>query len=285
MLSYCHTPKWTPTIASASLIVLGAYFLDAFGLVWGSLCVIGMYIFVQSYYLQSSVTAKRSRRFLGLTIGSIIVTTVGSTYALEVMSESFRVLFALSLLLNCFLTVHFVVTKPLSKHKNNFADISAVVKQSVQAQAQEGPSNADQSPAADLCCICLVDADIMSMHCHECNLCVLDVDHHVTFLNNCVGRGNRRLYVILLVMWMMNYLLFTQCLYFYHLSLCPEALHSLLEVEICVWQRRPVATLLCIASIGAAVCLGISLHQQLVRVGRESTFYAVSIRLNICGFS
>lgn len=281
MLSYCHTPKWTPTLASASLIVLGSYFLDRLGLALGSLCVIGLYILSQRYYLQSSLVAKRSRRFLGLTLGGMIVTVISSTYALEVMSESFRILFSLSLLFSCFLTIRFIATKPLSKHKNSFVDVSGVVKQSVQAQAQEGPCTTDQLTAAAMCCICLVDVDLMSSHCHECNLCVLDVDHHASFLNNCVGRGNRRLYATLLMAGAITYTLYIISLYFFHFALCPEASHSFLETEICVIQRRPVATLLGIAAIGTEACLGVCLHRQLVRVARETTLYAVSIEIHI----
>lgn len=32
-------------------------------------------------------------------------------------------------------------------------------------------------------------------HCGQCNACVLNLDHHCGFVNNCVGHGNRRIFV------------------------------------------------------------------------------------------
>mmetsp|Transcript_63770 Transcript_63770/g.113883 ORF Transcript_63770/g.113883 Transcript_63770/m.113883 type:complete len:277 (-) Transcript_63770:365-1195(-) len=33
-------------------------------------------------------------------------------------------------------------------------------------------------------------------HCRECGVCVLDQDHHCIFINNCVARHNRKLFVL-----------------------------------------------------------------------------------------
>jgi hypothetical protein len=45
------------------------------------------------------------------------------------------------------------------------------------------------------CTTCLTDRSLASIHCSKCNLCVVDLDHHCPFVCNCVGRGNRRVFV------------------------------------------------------------------------------------------
>ena len=269
MLSYCYTPKWTPTLATAILVVSVPYMLDLFGLLWGCFSSCGLYLFIKTYYLQSSIIAKRSRRYFGLSLGLVLYTIIGSTFVLEAMSESLRVLFALSLILSCFSTIRFITTKPLSKHKNTLADMSGIVKQSVQSQALEGSSNSELPPSPDMCCICLVDKDTLSFHCHECNICVLDLDYHSAFLNNCVGRGNRRLYVLALLSWTITYMLLILCIYYYHLSLSPELLTSFRDAA-------PGMVLLILLSVGAVTSLMTCLYMQFLRVARETTYYSVS---------
>ena len=44
-------------------------------------------------------------------------------------------------------------------------------------------------------------------HCKTCNNCVRGFDHHCTFLNNCIGRRNIRVFVWLLVLGWTCYLL------------------------------------------------------------------------------
>lgn len=39
----------------------------------------------------------------------------------------------------------------------------------------------------------------LATHCHYCNQCVIDQDHHSIFLGQCIGKGNRREFVILLI--------------------------------------------------------------------------------------
>jgi len=50
--------------------------------------------------------------------------------------------------------------------------------------------------APRLCATCLTDRSMASTHCSECDCCRQALDHHCPFVNNCVGRGNRRVFVM-----------------------------------------------------------------------------------------
>lgn len=54
------------------------------------------------------------------------------------------------------------------------------------------------SAAYSLCPVCLTNKGKASTHCNRCSCCVQGLDHHCSFLNQCVGGGNRRLFVIFL---------------------------------------------------------------------------------------
>jgi hypothetical protein len=75
----------------------------------------------------------------------------------------------------------------------------------VQAGFSEGPTGAVtkqvtqssvETAKARLCSSCLVDKTRATTHCSRCGLCVVALDHHCAFVNNCVGRGNRRVFVL-----------------------------------------------------------------------------------------
>ena len=48
-----------------------------------------------------------------------------------------------------------------------------------------------------LCTTCLINKHKQACctHCSYCNHCVVDIDHHCYFVDNCVGKGNRRAFV------------------------------------------------------------------------------------------
>ncbi len=63
---------------------------------------------------------------------------------------------------------------------------------------QEGESDEEEEPdwsqvkPEKLCTTCMVDRTNANSHCIICDKCMVDLDHHCVFTNNCVGPGNRR---------------------------------------------------------------------------------------------
>ena len=58
----------------------------------------------------------------------------------------------------------------------------------------------------------------------KCNKCVLSLDHHCPFVCNCVGRGNRRMFVLFLVSSSTGCIFFVlMSLYVQYAAFCPSA--------------------------------------------------------------
>ena len=54
-----------------------------------------------------------------------------------------------------------------------------------------------------VCPDCEVFRPFKSRHCHYCDRCVRNFDHHCPWINNCVGKRNQTLFVfLLLIIWL-----------------------------------------------------------------------------------
>lgn len=63
----------------------------------------------------------------------------------------------------------------------------------------------------------------LATHCHYCNQCVVDQDHHSIFLGQCIGKGNRKEFVFLLAFGSItNLLYFIAMKYIQYYELLPQ---------------------------------------------------------------
>jgi palmitoyltransferase ZDHHC9/14/18/palmitoyltransferase len=60
-------------------------------------------------------------------------------------------------------------------------------------------------------CIFYKNNDYITFHCHECNICVEDFDHHCTFATKCIGRKNK----ILFKLWLFSIPFYIIIIFFY----------------------------------------------------------------------
>lgn len=77
---------------------------------------------------------------------------------------------------------------------------SELVQQILSCQPdKDGPTALVDTTPLRICTTCLIDKSKGSMHCAQCNRCVIDLDHHCPFINNCVAAGNRLHFVQFLI--------------------------------------------------------------------------------------
>ena len=55
------------------------------------------------------------------------------------------------------------------------------------------------SDSKDFCLICCCNIDPNSKHCKECDRCVRNFDHHCSWLNNCIGDDNYKIFFFFLL--------------------------------------------------------------------------------------
>ncbi len=48
------------------------------------------------------------------------------------------------------------------------------------------------------CSTCFIDIPLRAKHCNTCNKCIATFDHHCTWVGNCIGEKNKRLFIIFL---------------------------------------------------------------------------------------
>ena len=60
-------------------------------------------------------------------------------------------------------------------------------------------------------CIFYKNNDYITFHCHECNICVEDFDHHCTFAKKCIGKKNK----IFFKLWLFSIPFYIVIIFFY----------------------------------------------------------------------
>ncbi len=91
-------------------------------------------------------------------------------------------------------------------------------------------------------------------HCHVCG-CVLRLDHHCVWINQCVGvRNHRAFFLFVIYSWLIaaQYLLLSCNFYFYHF----ESINFVLSALWLVWVGLG---LLLVLSLGSMICMQIVL--------------------------
>ena len=69
----------------------------------------------------------------------------------------------------------------------------------VQVKLGKSVPNYDYTKFPRLCIKCSTHVGARSKHCHKCERCAADFDHHCDWLNNCIGKANYRWFIALIL--------------------------------------------------------------------------------------
>lgn len=114
-----------------------------------------------------------------------------------------------------------------------------------------------------LCSSCLSSKQQASTHCSYCGLCVCVLDHHCIFVDNCIGRGNRRIFVIFTLSASVGTMFMSVLSYSVQLShYCGYEqsnrmrygyMYMVLKQQNAVMLRQPLLVIMTLVSFGASI--------------------------------
>ena len=142
----------------------------------------------------------------------------------------------------------------------------------------------DEEPSAytkslQFCHICEVLQFPRSKHCKLCDRCVLEFDHHCTWLSSCVGSGNHRRFFILIHFMSFTVLQFMASVIVYCIGQCET--WNILELLKCASYSHRVLVVLFTCSGICMVFLLNSVYLQWVHVSNNGTYYFRSAKARL----
>ena len=99
------------------------------------------------------------------------------------------------------------VNKDLCNKDNNIHDVNDVKKdidQTIKKDDKMSVDDSNKGSEIDLktfnyfCSDCCIDVPLRAKHCKTCNKCIATFDHHCSWIANCIGEKNKRLFIIFL---------------------------------------------------------------------------------------
>mmetsp|Transcript_421 Transcript_421/g.733 ORF Transcript_421/g.733 Transcript_421/m.733 type:complete len:708 (+) Transcript_421:38-2161(+) len=154
-------------------------------------------------------------------------------------------------------------------------------------QQEQGSPQEDEEGDFKLCTTCLVDKSMASMHCSKCNRCIVSLDHHCPFICNCVGRGNRRMFVMFLLSASVGCLMFAALAWWTMFHTMPDCSplgtkaagrhmtgwNAVLQVQLCVAMHHPGYFILVYLTFGVGIWIACLFLGQLGLIGAETTTF------------
>lgn len=193
-----------PIISNIILLNGSLLTLKHFGFSFYSAATIPILYFITDIFNQNNVTNKTSKIAFGLNIGLIIaIMTSYCTYLLPIVSNGCSIyifcnLFAIivTLYMTSASSHNWVKTDPRAIRGNSDHRIrDAVVAWGGLDEGTPQKMNKYEKRPDNICHICMDEKPAVSFHCYRCGTCVLHIDHHCDFVNNCVDQNNRRIFI------------------------------------------------------------------------------------------
>lgn len=160
-------------------------------------------------------------------------------------------------------------------HRVSATSTPSLVSEILSNSRIEGPEEAlTGARVYRLCCRCQVNKMTASCHCKYCDTCVIEQDQHAHLLNTCIGRGNRRLYLIFLIFLALFHAEFAYLSYFAARGICPGS-SGVFSMLFCLAYQKFIYFFL-FGSSGYLALVGfLQVYISLLIVARESTLFYV----------
>ena len=257
-------PRYLPSVLSSIAVITFFYFLSVFRWYGVIYWMIAINCPVQQLS-QPVLDFLDSRSIFGIGVGIIVSTGIGyHQYISEHMPPRLNAAVALLSLAALLLHILMTVRKPVCTSSSTASERNAVLEELV-ATAAAGPV---------LCPTCLVICKDSQFHCMRCDKCVVDGDHHNGLIMNCVGRGNRRFFVLFCFLCFVISLIYVSAGFFVQRVVCdsPEGIFwGAISVQLCMISINPAFAAICwLAFFTMAYSLH-SLGMQLFLVSIDST--------------
>jgi hypothetical protein len=144
---------------------------------------------------------------------------------------------------------------------------------------QDGCEEIESEPSR-LCPACLTDKSMATTHCRQCDRCVVGLDHHCPWVHNCVGRGNRRLFVLFCMCASIGCLYAAVMgLYVEYYLYCSDInmpwYYKFFLVQACTYELDIALLLYPLLGGVAALSIGALAFSQLMMVANETTTYDI----------
>lgn len=278
-------------------IVMTSFFilLEIFGWMHGLMLSVAV-VLVLLFFEQGAILPQHSSRTsCGAAWGIIFnCSTAYYMYIARYQSLFVQIMIALLVAVICISLVLSMVTspqRPASREKGNH---DGFVDRLVQAPPiYSGIDGSIMQSSFRLCCTCLTEKPLLSMHCSACDTCVIGLDHHCSFVNNCVGRSNRRIFVLFTLCAAIGCGVMTQHSFtaqFIHL--CGVGSYELtlpwweraIIVQICMLTSYKSLALITYMAFVSSLSIALVFISQMYMVAKETTTFAAMKRPRSAAF-
>lgn len=196
LIGFLITPIDVPVCRMNRLFVV---LVDWYGWLWGLAYWVGAFLLVLSPTGLGMIPTVEKMQPSGFAAGSIALLCVTFHVYFTPYLSPLAILFGLVVQAAVIFTFFRAVVTP-PRYVEQDTTRGELVQQILASQPdKDGPTALVGSTALRICTTCLTDKAKGSMHCSQCNRCVVDLDHHCPFVNNCVAAGNRLHFVQFLI--------------------------------------------------------------------------------------
>ena len=293
---YNNTPEWLVVFNTAVLV--WSFFASMHYWWYYSLSFMVPLFYAYNYTSQSSIVSKTSRQAHGFAWGIIISASHGYfVYAQPFLDWKWAIIVIIMDVL-IVTTLYLSSVTPASRlNKVRFGhqgqesqSLGQLAYRIVDHGQADGLSKSPEPDSVDdgqdappprICTTCLVDRSAASAHCGQCNECRVALDHHCVFVNNCVGKGNRRVFSLFCLFASSGcFLAGTMLLYTQYVGTrCPHVkwkymrLSGYVDVQVCMLREHPSIPILTYITFLVALWIATIFVGQMYMVATETTTY------------